>query len=51
MGRYAPLLVLLAAATAHAAPEPFAWETDLPAARKRADRENKPLVVLFRCVP
>ncbi|MAG56277.1 MAG: hypothetical protein CMJ83_08310 [Planctomycetes bacterium] len=32
-------------------PAEFAWETDLAAANRRAAKEGKPLVVLFRCPP
>lgn len=31
--------------------EDFPWKTDLAAAEKQAQAENKPLLIVFRCLP
>ena len=48
---FVPLLLALVVGSARSEPKATVWQTDLAAARKQAARENKPLLVAFRCVP
>lgn len=49
-----PLLLASALLLTFAAPVlggEFRWESDLEAAEARAHKEQKPLLVVFRCLP
>ena len=51
MWRCIPIALALAVGSVQSEPQSTVWQTDLAAALKQAKRENKPLLVMFRCVP